>query len=164
MCVPRSFQHCVEHLPSDLRPALAAAAFLALAATSSFAQQIADPGFKSVGRGAPLARVLETPPRANEPAVPAGEAFKRYVDGMRRYPFVGAMNIPLNRVIGGSTSAGANDLLIGSASDGAAPPGVTPADRSIHLERLLQRPRTFGTTPATSAATALKPSKRSAVD
>ncbi len=85
------------------------------------AQHVADPGFKSVGRGAPLARVLQTPPRANDPATPAGEAFKRYVEGMRRYPFVGAMNIPLNRVIGGATSVGANDLLIGSAWDGAAP-------------------------------------------
>jgi hypothetical protein len=70
-----------------------AALYAAMSPAPSNAQQVADPGFKSVGRGAPLAAVLQSPPRATDTSATGGDAFERYVEGMRRYPFVGAINI-----------------------------------------------------------------------
>jgi hypothetical protein len=82
---------------------------MALLAAPLHAQQIADPGFRSTGRGAPLAAVL--PPGNGNQA-------------LRNYPFVGALKIPMRRRAG--TDPAEPDLLIGSAWDGAAPPKIKP--------------------------------------
>src|SRR6185437_3970309 len=62
------------------------------------AQQVADPGFKSVGRGAPL------------------------VADLRKYELVG----PSLRVPPGLEAQGKQPTTLYSARDGAVPPGVTP--------------------------------------
>ena len=77
-------------------------AALCLAAACAWGQQVADPGFKSVGRGAPLAADL------------------------RQYELVGAT---LARPFGPPGAPGpreARGAFIGAARDGASPPGVTP--------------------------------------
>ena len=61
----------------------------ALFATASHAQQVADPGFKSVGRGAPLAAVLRAPALPAGPSSPEPIDFEQFSAEMRRYPFVG---------------------------------------------------------------------------
>jgi hypothetical protein len=80
------------------------------------AQQVADPGFASAGRGAPLAATLTPPLRTGDAA--------RFVGDMHAFPFVGAMRIPLTR--GPAGAAKEPDLMVGSAWDGAAPAGIEP--------------------------------------
>jgi hypothetical protein len=72
------------------------------------AQQVADPGFKSVGRGAPLAVALPTPELASQQ--------------LRDYPFVGPVNLP---VFGAPRGQG-TPIFIGASRNGASPPGVEP--------------------------------------
>jgi len=106
------------------RPRAAFAVLLVAAffGAHSEAQQVADPGFKSVGRGAPLAVSLRVPARLADPANPRPEDLQRFTEEMRRYPFVGAMIMPLRR----GANAGSDPLLVGSAWDGATPPKVKP--------------------------------------
>ena len=66
--------------------AITIAALLAVPA-ATLAQQVADPGFRSVGRGAPLAAVLQPPVRNAGP--------ERYERDMRAYPIVGPLRIAL---------------------------------------------------------------------
>jgi hypothetical protein len=75
---------------------VAAAAALALAASTVGAQQVADPGFKSVGRGAPL------------------------VADLRKFEVVG----PGLSGGFGPASRGQPRTFVGSAKDGAVPPGI----------------------------------------
>ena len=70
-------------------------------------QQVADPGFRSVGRGAPLAAVLQ-PPTLN-----AGP--ERFERDMRGYPIVGALRI------------GTAQMLVGTAWNGAVAAGYPAA-------------------------------------
>jgi hypothetical protein len=73
-------------------------AALCIAATPAGAQQVADPGFKSVGRGAPLAADL------------------------RKFQTVG----PGLSGGFGPASRGQPRTFVGAARDGAVPPGITP--------------------------------------
>src|SRR5690349_13805574 len=78
-------------LPRSRHVAVAIVVLGALANAPSHAQEVADAGFKSVGRGAPLAVALHAPSRE---AVPAGTTLaemQRVRAEMQNYPFVGAM-------------------------------------------------------------------------
>src|SRR5258708_17730703 len=78
-----------------------AIAALSVVGPPSWAQQVADPGFKSVGRGAPLAADL------------------------RKYELVGAVMV---RPFGPPGTRGPRDTpgtFVGSARNGEVPPGVT---------------------------------------
>lgn len=78
------------------------------------AQQVAEPGFNSVGRGAPLAEVIQPPLRT-------GDA-ERFINDMRDFPFVGALQIPLTRGPAGAKQE--PDLMVVSAMNGAVPEGI----------------------------------------
>ena len=87
------------------------------------AQVLADPGFPSVGRGAPLHQAL--PPTGS----PWGQrlsaqAYQAYVQHLRDYPFVGALHMPLGR--NSPVGAALPDLQVITAQNGAAPAGITP--------------------------------------
>jgi hypothetical protein len=86
----------------------AATAAALLAAAPAIAQQVADPGFKSVGRGAPLKADL------------------------RDYEIVGA-GIPL-RFNNGAPSYDEKEF-IGSARNGAAPKGVKPLEIDLYTSK-----------------------------
>ena len=94
------------------------------------AQQVADPGFKSVGRGAPL-----TPPLPKMSMPPFGTTLspaqtQQIAKEMSTFPFVGPMKLP----VVGAPRGGAS-LDIGSAWNGAAPPGVTPLPIDIFTSK-----------------------------
>ncbi|MEJ0037709.1 MAG: hypothetical protein WDO68_16815 [Gammaproteobacteria bacterium] len=108
--------------PSSRLVASAIALITAFAVPRGHAQEVADPGFKSVGRGAPLAVALHAPAREAVPAGTPAAELQRVREQMRSYPFVGAMRIPLIR----GTGASETELRIGSAWEGAAPPGIEP--------------------------------------
>ncbi len=74
-------------------------------------QEVADPGFKSVGRGAPLAVALRAPSREAVPGGTPAAELQRVRAEMQSYPFVGAMRILLIRGAGSSET----DLVIGPA-------------------------------------------------
>jgi hypothetical protein len=100
------------------------AALLAIFLTpQTYAQEVANPGFKSVGRGAPLATVLRPPSPQTLPAGAPPADLQRLTAQMQSYPFVGAMRLPLLR---GPSASEATELRVGSAWEGAAPPGIDP--------------------------------------
>jgi hypothetical protein len=101
------------------------------------AQQVADPGFPSIGRGAPLAATLEPPLRTGDAA--------RFVGDMRAFPFVGAMRIPLTR--GPVGAAQEPDLMAGSAWDGAAPVGIAPLAVDLFTSKDFYQDRALWTDP-----------------
>ena len=80
-------------------------------------QQVIDPGFKSVGRGAPLAAAFPVPP----PAPPGAPQFRQFSQPIVSYPFVGPMRLGPRT----SDPKAPPPLDIGSAWNGATPPGVT---------------------------------------
>lgn len=96
-------------------------AFLLGLATATHPQSVVPPSTPSAGRGAPLAVALRPPTRANGPA--------SYVEQMRAYPFVGAMQIPLGR--GSRNAEPGAELRVGSAWNGAAPAGILPLARDL---------------------------------
>jgi len=111
----------------------AAALLTTLLAGRGSAQQLANPGFKSVGRGAPLAVALPTlamplgPPAAN--ADP--QQMQRLFQELMSYPFVG----PMSLAPPGAQQGGAPGVKIGSAFDGAAPAGVQPLPIDIFTSK-----------------------------
>ena len=88
------------------------------------AQKVADPGFKSVGRGAPLLAALPTvrmPPFVPGVAPPAA-AQALFVEDMKSYPFVGPMGSPP-----GAPPPRLNlfPVTLAGAWNGAVPAGIT---------------------------------------
>ena len=100
-----------------------AALFLLCQAFAASAQQVADPGFHSVGRGAPLPVSLPSPRMPLNFGSATPQDWKNLLDDLQHYPFVGPMLLTPR-----GAPAGANLPIVkaGSAWDGAAPPGVKP--------------------------------------
>jgi hypothetical protein len=111
------------------------------------AQQVADPGFHSVGRGAPLAVALPTPRTPLNFGSATPEDWKNLLDDLQHYPFVGPMILTPR---GAPPEAHLPVVQAGSAWDGAAPPGVQPLPIDIFTSKdfyqdkaLWQDPRYF---------------------
>jgi hypothetical protein len=131
---------------SSPRATVAALLVAALLAPGGQAQQVADPGFRSVGRGAPLPAVLRAPALPAGPSSPEPIDFQRFQAEMQKYPFVGAMNIPVRRGFGGTTAA-TGELLVGSAWDGAAPPKIKPLAVDLFTSKDFYKDRALWSDP-----------------
>ncbi len=126
---------------------LAVVVAVALAATlePAAAQEVANPGFRSVGRGAPLAAALVPPPRPARGGSQSPEEFARYLQQLREYPFVGPVRIPLRS--GPGPDATITTLEIGSAWEGATPPGITPLPVDLYTSKDFYKDRALYTDP-----------------
>jgi hypothetical protein len=88
------------------------------------AQEVADPGFRSVGRGAPLAAALPLSMLFGDPARPGAVTPQQIEASLRAFPFVGPIRMDLPT--GAGPDAPHIKLEVGGAFDGAAPKGIKP--------------------------------------
>src|SRR5512139_3636682 len=118
---------------------LCGAILLSVLAPSGIAQQVVDPGFKSVGRGAPLsvampvAEIRSAGPQVNRFTAGFGPLFRDGDPG--KYPWVGPMQLG-GPPRGGPAPANAPPpMMIGSAWNGAVPPGIQPLPVDIFTSK-----------------------------
>jgi len=109
------------------------------------AQQVVDPGFKSVGRGAPLAVAL--PPVRLPPFVagaePSPQDLRRAEEDLARYPFVGPMGSPPGSPPGRSLIP----ITLAGAWGGATPAGVKALPIDIFTSKDFYKDRPLWSDP-----------------
>ena len=102
--------------------ATAAAAAVVTITAPAGAQQVADPGFRSVGRGAPLTTALPPfMPVELMQGPPTPELVQQVMEHVQRFPLVGPLRFNL-----GPPDDAALELTVGSAWNGDVPEGVEP--------------------------------------
>ena len=103
--------------------ATAALAGVLVTVVPASGQQVADPGFSSIGRGAPLAAALPNfmPTAVTTDGPPSPEDIEALVEDAGNFPFVG----PLRFAFGPPGADGVPpELRVGSAWNGDVPDGV----------------------------------------
>src|SRR5690606_26737280 len=119
-----------------------------LAEPPAFGQQVADPGFKSVGRGAPLAEAL---PPFLPPGPPGSEPLTleealSLVETAQNFPMVGPLRFPLGPP--NENASPVPPLEFGSAWNGDVPEGIEPlpvdfyTTKDFYADRELDRKST----------------------
>ncbi|MEY4761629.1 MAG: hypothetical protein RLZZ200_1485, partial [Pseudomonadota bacterium] len=103
------------------------AVFAGSAVSPLWAQQVADPGFRSAGRGAPLAVALPTIPFSTDPKLKPLDRIIESFQRLQPMPFVGPMKL--------QGPPGATYPSFGSAWDGATPAGITPLPVDIFTSK-----------------------------
>jgi hypothetical protein len=110
-----------------------------LACTLATAQTIADPGFKSVGRGAPL---VASVPQLPTPT-PSPQETQRLLGA---FPFVGPIRLSLVPPAG-KDSAAPPVLEIGGAWNGAVPAGIKPLSVDLFTSKDFYQDRALWSDP-----------------
>ena len=125
------------------RPTALALALLALAAVllshPIAAQQVADPGFRSVGRGAPLAATLPTIPFSSDPKLSALDRILESFQRLQPMPFVGPIKL--------QSAPGTEPATFGGAWNGAAPQGIAPLPIDLFTSKDFYKDRDLWTDP-----------------
>jgi hypothetical protein len=101
------------------------------------AQVVADPGFRSVGRGQPVEGALTAPrvPRFNPGGPPMSpEVLRQAREDLEKFPFVGPMGTPPGTP-GRPGFGPAAGVSVGSAWNGDTPAGITPLPVDIFTSK-----------------------------